>query len=300
MSDKILRKMTVILLCAAVLVLSCVRPVAALEPLDRSQGMSLTITDLPDSDTAHEILLYKIADMTDDIRFEFTEEYSILEGYLDLDILVTDRQATAKWSEAARLLLEVFMPQLKTEPLATEEYGDGTNLITFYDLEPGLYLVKGDGFEQTEAGVTYDFSPMLVSVPYAADDDDALTYNVWSSAKVIEITLTPTPTPEPTPTEPLHGLTPTPYPCTTCTPYPCTTCTPKPPTPTNYQYPTPTTYHYPTPTKYVYPTYSPTPYRPPVPQTGDTTNIWIPIAGIAAALIVIVAVILFRRKRNSE
>ena len=281
MSDKILRKLTVVLLGIALLAVCFAKPVAALETLDRAQGMSLTITDLPDCDT-QQLWLYKIANMTDDIRFVFTKEYAVLEGEIDLDILVTDRQATAKWAETAKLLLDTYIPQLKTEPLAVQNYGNGTNMITFYDLEPGLYLVRGGRVQNLSSGIEYEFSPMLVSVPYAADDEDALTYNVWSSAKVVELEREVTPTPYPTVT-----------PYTTATPWP--TSTPWPTyTPTPYRYPTYT------PTPYHYPTYTPTPYRPPVPQTGDTSNIWLPIVGIAAGVAAIIAVVVVvkRRKEN--
>ena len=281
MSDKILRKLTVVLLGIALLAVCFAKPVAALETLDRAQGMSLTITDLPDCDT-QLLWLYKIANMTDDIRFVFTKEYAVLEGEIDLDILVTDRQATAKWAETAKLLLDTYIPQLKTEPLVVQNYGNGTNMITFYDLEPGLYLVRGGRVQNLSSGIEYEFSPMLVSVPYAADDEDALTYNVWSSAKVVELEREVTPTPYPTVT-----------PYTTATPWP--TSTPWPTyTPTPYRYPTYT------PTPYHYPTYTPTPYRPPVPQTGDTSNIWLPIVGIAAGVAAIIAVVVVvkRRKEN--
>lgn len=282
MSDKILRKLTVTLLSIALLALCAAKPVAALEALDRSQGMSLTITDLPDGEV-QQIWLYKIADMTDDIRFKFTKEYAVLEGQVDLDILVTDRQATAKWTETAKVLLETYIPQLQTEPLAVQNYGDGVNMITFYDLEPALYLVRGHSSVNTFSGAQYDFSPMLVSVPYASEDSDELTYNVWSSAKLIEWESTPTPAPT-------EAVTPWP----TVTPRPTTTPWPTY-TPTPYRYPTYT------PTPYRYPTYTPTPYRPYVPQTGDTTNIWLPIIGIGAALAAIIAVVIVvKRRKGSE
>lgn len=277
MSDKILRKLTVVLLSIALLAICFAQPVVAIEPLDREQGMSLTITDLPDGDV-QQLWLYKIADMTDDLRFLFTAEYAILDGQIDLDVLVTDRQATAKWTETAKLLLEQYIPQLKAEPLAVQNYGDGTTMITFYDLDAGLYLVRGHGFENAYTGTSYDFSPMLVSVPYASDDEDTLTYNVWSSAKLIEWELTPTPT-----DTPISTVTPLP----TNTPWPTYT-------PTPYRYPTNT------PTPYTYPTYTPTPYRPYVPQTGDTNNIWLPIIGIGAALAAIIAVVVVVKRRKGN
>ena len=285
MSDKILRKLTVVLLSIALLSIGAAGPVGALETLDRSQGMSLTINDLPDGGL-QQVWLYKIADMTDDIRFVFTKEYAVLEGKIDLDILVTDRQATSKWAETAEELLETYIPQLKTEPLAVQNYGDGTTMITFYDLEPGLYLVRGNAYENAYAGMAFDFAPMLVSVPYAADDSDELTYNVWSSAKLVEIPTTPTPTLQPT-------LTPTPYPTITYEPVSPTPYLTRPPiTITPFIRYTPTPYHY--------PTYTPTPYRPPVPQTGETQNIWLPVVGIAAALAAIIAVVVVVKRRKGN
>lgn len=288
MSDKILRKLMVVLLSIALLAIWFAKPAAALETLDREQGMSLTITDLPDAEV-QQLWLYKIADMTDDIRFTYTKEFAILDGQVDLDVLVTNRQATAKWAETAKVLLDTYIPQLKVEPFAVQNYGDGTTMITFYDLEPGLYLVRGNSFQNSYTGAIYDFSPMLVSVPYASDDSDELTYNVWSSAKLIEWEVTPTPTPVPTDT-PLSPIpTTTPWPTYTPTPYRYPTYTPTP-----YRYPTNT------PTPYTYPTYTPTPYRPYVPQTGDTNNIWLPIIGIGAAVAAIIAVVVVVKRRKGN
>ena len=277
MSDKILKKLTVVLFSIALLAICAAKPVAALEPLDRGQGMSLTISDLPDGGV-QQLWLYKIADMTDDLRFRFTSEFAILEGKIDLDILVTDSQATAKWAEIARELLDTYIPQLGVEPLAVQNFGNGTNLVTFYDLEPGLYLVRGSIYQTLDIGVFYGLSPMLVSVPYAADDEDALTYNVWSSAKLVEYVITPTPGISDFPT-------PTPWPTGTPTPYPTFTVTP---------------YTYNTPTPFYRPSFTPTPYRPPVPQTGDTTNVWLPIVGIAAGAAAIIAVIVVVKKRKGN
>lgn len=110
--------------------------------------------------TGAQIDLYRVADVSDTVRFSWVDPY---DGYgVSLDI-----EDTAGWHAAAQALAG-YVERDQLAPTASQET-DASGEARFDALKPGLFLVLSDTYEQN--GVRYTPEPALVMVPQLLAND---------------------------------------------------------------------------------------------------------------------------------
>lgn len=166
--------------------------------IDTSKKGSITIINWEYDGTNFN--LYKIADLNDDMQFQYTDVYKDVAKDIDISLENETELTADKWMKDANKLLNV----IETNNIKPDDsYTTKQNTLTFNNLSFGLYLLKGDSVKIGNKTVTSQ--PCLISVPNRVVVTDPWNYAIKTEVKqadpTYEYTPTPAPSSTPVPTE---------------------------------------------------------------------------------------------------
>lgn len=139
--------------------------------------------------------LYKIADLNDDMQFEYTDTYKDVAKDIDISLENETELTADKWMKDANKLLDVIEKNDIKPDYSGKTY---QNTYKFSSLSIGLYLLKGDKVKIGNKTVTSQ--PCLISVPNRVVVTDPWNYDIKTEVKQADPTYEYTPTPAPSAT----------------------------------------------------------------------------------------------------
>lgn len=186
------------IIAALFLAFSLTLPVHAMTEIEsagikRNIPGSITVTKWEYDGTTFR--LYKIADLNDDMQFEYTATYKDVAKDIDISLENETELTADKWMQDANKLLDVIeknniQPDYKTKT--------NNSSCVFSNLPIGLYLLKGDTVKIGNKTVTSQ--PCLISVPNRVVVTDDWNYTITTEVKQADPTYEYTPTPAPSST----------------------------------------------------------------------------------------------------
>ena len=168
------KKICCVFLCIIAIFILVPASVLADEKVDVTKTASLTL-EYCDQQTplvGAEFELYKVADLTEDKNYIYTDAF--LEFPVDLEGI------SNKNIHDYSLTFAAYVDYYDVSS-HTSEVTDATGQLTFVNLEAGLYLVTGES--HTQGGLVYTMEPFLVFLPVTNEDGSAWIYDVKASPK---------------------------------------------------------------------------------------------------------------------
>lgn len=169
MLKRLSKILSVIMIMTMVLVPS---QVSAIDKIDQSQPVSLTLTVSESAMTGMELDLYKVADISEWAEFTLTgdfAEYNVTVNGLDSE----------GWKSLAETL-SGYADRDSIKPVMSVEVSD-SGTAAFGTLEQGLYLIDGDEVYSEEK--VYTPTPFMIALPNRAADSEVWDYNVKAVLK---------------------------------------------------------------------------------------------------------------------
>lgn len=165
--------------------------------MDTNKDCSINIINWEYAGTTFH--LYKIADLNDDMQFEYTTAYKDVAKDIDISLENETELTADKWMKDANQLLNV----IEKNDIKPDASINTSKQLTFDNLDFGLYLLKGDPIKIGNKTVTSQ--PCLISIPNRTLVTDPWNYDIKTEVKqadpTYEYTPTPAPSTTPVPTE---------------------------------------------------------------------------------------------------
>ena len=186
-----IRKWIASLLAAVLCVSLLVMTAGAYERVDVSRKTSLTLSYV-DSERSFPISnmnlrLYKVAGMSDAVRFTVTEDFKDASVFQDGSFSLDDMDAE-KWAALANTLAafvasdrDAATPDSPAITPAASGATDTKGAVKFENLQVGLYLVVGDRL--ADGRYTYTPTPFLLTLPTLDTARDTWLYDVTAENK---------------------------------------------------------------------------------------------------------------------
>lgn len=167
------------MLCMCFLLLPCA--VSAISTADAAEPVSLTTDCSLTAVYSYEntafsgigVNVYRIADVSADCRFTYTEEFAACA------LPLNGMQSDSEW-DALRSTLEAYIMVYDPQPYAAA-VTDAGGKVCFEKLEPGLYFIPA--VQYSAAGYRYSFSCSLTALPGLEQKDGTWDYTVQTKPK---------------------------------------------------------------------------------------------------------------------
>lgn len=162
-------------------------PVSAYERINTEQEASISLhyhdAEREKDIRGMEIRLYKVADMSDSVRFTVTEDFTDASVFRDESFTLENLDAE-KWAGLADTLTAyVALERGGEEPIMPAASGvtDEEGKVSFAELEVGLYLLEGD--KAVDGSYTYIPARYLLTLPALNAETDQWEYDVLGGNK---------------------------------------------------------------------------------------------------------------------
>ena len=162
-------------------------PVSAYERINTEQEASISLhyhdAEREKDISGMEIRLYKVADMSDSVRFTVTEDFTDASVFRDESFTLENLDAE-KWAALADTLTAyVALERGGEEPIMPAASGvtDEEGKVSFAELEVGLYLLEGD--KAVDGSYTYIPARYLLTLPALNAETDQWEYDVLGGNK---------------------------------------------------------------------------------------------------------------------
>ena len=161
-------------------------PVSAYERINTEQEASLALhyhdAEREKDISGMEIRLYKVADMSDSVRFTVTEDFADASVFRD-ESFALEELDTEKWAALADTLTAYIALERTEGPITPAASGvtDGEGKVSFAELEVGLYLLEGD--KAVDGNYTYIPAHYLLTLPALNTETDQWEYDVLGGNK---------------------------------------------------------------------------------------------------------------------
>ena len=162
-------------------------PVSAYERVDTEQKASLSLqyrdTERDQAISGLEMRLYKVADMSDSVRFTLTEDFADASVFRDESFDLEALNAE-KWAALADTLTAYVAAQRAQDDSITPAASGTTDeegKLTFTELDVGLYLLEGD--KAVDGNYTYTPAHYLMTLLMLNTETDAWEYDVLGGNK---------------------------------------------------------------------------------------------------------------------